>query len=274
MLPDRFGFSTYRLRRVDIMAERVIPVSYAVSSERTSPIFCLSFAAGCGGRVVYDLRLRSGPVAMFGSQQLTAILKKARAHGRAWYYGDHGYFRRFKFYRVTLNAFQHDGLTGKGDPARLKELGVKVRRWRKGGRHVLVCPPDAAYAARNNFSEIEWLNDVRAVIEANSDRPIRVRDRVGAERNPVSLEDDLEGAWALVAHHSNAAVEALIVGIPVFVTGDCAALQMACTDLKKIETPCYPEGRARWASVLAANQWTLDEMAAGDCWRKIAEGNQ
>ena len=68
---------------------------------------------------------------------------------------------------------------------------------------------------------------------------------------------------------SNAAVEALLSGVPVFCTGPCAAYRMGKPDVTEIETPALPDDRERWARVLAANQWTLDEMADGTCWREL-----
>ena len=30
--------------------------------------------------------------------------------------------------------------------------------------------------------------------------------------------------------------------------------------------------RERWARVLAANQWTVEEMRSGVCWRELNDG--
>jgi hypothetical protein len=64
-------------------------------------------------------------------------------------------------------------------------------------------------------------------------------------------------------------VDALLAGVPVFCTAPCAAQTMGHTDPALIETPLYPDDRERWARVLAANQWTLDEMRDGACWHDL-----
>jgi hypothetical protein len=68
---------------------------------------------------------------------------------------------------------------------------------------------------------------------------------------------------------SNAAVDAVLAGVPVFCTSPCAAYRMGHADLSKIETPHFPPDREQWAWSLAANQWTLREMASGQCWREL-----
>jgi len=240
---------------------------YSVPTERTSPRFARAFAQGCGGRVVLARKKASGPIAMFGSPHLTAVLASAVAEGRDFYYGDHAYFRRFQFYRVTKNGYQHHG-SGKASRDRFERLGIEIEPWKRG-RDILICPPDHAYALRAGFDADEWLASTVATLRVHTDRPLRFRARVGAERNVVTLRAALKDCHAMVTHHSNAAVEALCMGYPVFVTGDCAARALAETDLGKIETPRYPRDRRRWAAVLADNQWTFAEMAEGAAWRKL-----
>ena len=82
----------------------IAPVCYSVPNEYTSPRFCAAFAAGCGGTVTSSHKLRPGPVALFGSAKLWPLLKQAQAAGREWLYGDHGYFGRYRYYRITRNA--------------------------------------------------------------------------------------------------------------------------------------------------------------------------
>jgi hypothetical protein len=83
------------------------------------------------------------------------------------------------------------------------------------------------------------------------------------------LSADLVGAWALVTHSSNAAVEALLEGVPVFCTAPCAAYRMGRPDVAAIEAPALPDDREQWAWNLARAQWTLAEMKSGECWRDL-----
>ena len=238
-----------------------VPISYAVAAERSSPLFAAAWAAGCGGRVEPDGLLAPGPVALFGSPRRWNLLNQARAEGRDWFYADHAYFGRFKYYRITRNAYQHDGKTGPGSAARFAAHGIDIKPWRKSGDHVLVCPPDAKFAGLFNFDAGAWIAHVTAALTALTPRPIRIRDRACADLGP--LGNDLAEAWCLVTYVSNAAVEALCAGVPAIVTGACAARPLAATDLRAIVEPPTPSGRAAWAAVLAANQWTFDEVRAG-----------
>lgn len=240
--------------------------AYAVPGELTSPKFAAAFAAGAGGTVEARGILQAGPVALFGSPKRWALLQQAQAEGRDWYYGDHAYFGRNHFYRVTRNAWQHTGRAIINED-RFRALGVTIQPWRAGGGHVLLCPPADDIAQLFNFDAAAWRINITAQLQAHTDRPIRVRER----RATVPLGADLHDCWALVTWTSNAAVEALCAGVPVFVTAACAAAAMASWDLAQIEAPARPESRDRWARVLAANQWTLDEIRAGDCWRAIGK---
>jgi hypothetical protein len=244
------------------------PVCYSVPHELTSPRWCAAFAAGCGGTVWKYAPLRAGPVALFGSACIWKLLKAAIDEKRDWYYGDHAYFGRNEYYRCTRNGWQHDG-RGEADPERFQKFGLDIRDWRTNGNHVLICPPDEKFAALLGFPAQEWLQSVVRELKRYTDRPLRIRER--ADTACVPLTRDLDGAWALVTHMSNAAVEAVLEGIPVFCTGTCAALTMGTNDLSLIENPVMSAGRLQWASVLAANQWTLDEMRRGDLWRYIGD---
>jgi hypothetical protein len=251
-----------------------LPTSYISRAPNgrlgTSPHFCKAFAEGCGGGTTEDGRLIPGPVALFGSPLLWDQLMQAIAEGRDWYYGDHGYFRRGKCYRVTRNAYQHTGLQeGRIDRSRFEECNVEIEPWQTGGVHILVCPPDQPFSMLHRFNSAAWLGHVLEELSYYTSRPINVRSRSASKSS--RLEEDLRGAHALVTYTSNAAVEAVCAGVPVFCTGPCAGSAMGLRDLSQIEKPRRPhmKTRRRWAEVLAANQWTLDEMREGKCWEAI-----
>lgn len=245
----------------------ILPTSYIALGERTSPRFCSVFSKGCGGGdMADDTILRNGPMALFGSPALWTMFVQAQAEGRTWYYGDHGYFRRGEYYRVTRNKMQHGG-HGRAKSVRLDRLGVKIDKWKKGGKHILVCAPDQKFASLMGFNAAMWETDIIRFLAAHTDRPIVVRHR--DEYIKSSLTDQLENCWALVTYVSNAAVEAIMCGVPVFCTSICAASTMGLTDLTKIEYPYRPHWRRQWAANLAANQWTLQEIKDGVCWRAL-----
>ena len=260
-LPDRVRKNVPRIR----------PTAYSVEALKTSPIWSRAWAQGCGGNFVTHTKLEPGPVAVFGKPY--AVLDQAWKENRDWYYGDHAYFRRFKFYRVTKNAYMIEG-NERPDFARWKALGLEIKPWQTNGRHVLVCPPDPVMSKRRGINDAKWIQNVRDTLAKNTSRPVRWRGHphlAPKDAKPCAIQEDLQGAWAVVTHISNVSVDALLAGVPVFVTGDCPATIMAEVDLAKIESPLRPDNRAEWAAVLAANQWSMSEIRDGTCWRAIGE---
>lgn len=246
------------------------PVTYSVPGEFTSPKFASAFAAGCRGTVARDGVLRDGPVAGFWSPALWPVLRQAQADGRTWFYGDHAYFGRGRYYRITANAYQHDG-RGAADPTRWRACRRPIQRWRRRGRHVLVCPQSATYFSLFGIDVNRWIANVVETLQQHTDRPIRVRWKTDSRAVPI--DRDLRDCWAVVAYSSSAALDALIAGVPVFVLADfAAASRMGTSDLTQIESPVYPDDREAFFGVLAANQWTLDEMLAGRAWEALMAG--
>ena len=81
----------------------------------------------------------------------------------------------------------------------------------------------------------------------------------------VPLPDALETAHALVTHSSNVAIEAAVMGTPVFVSPSSAAAPVGLTDLSRIEAPVRPE-RWAWLAHLAYSQFSYQEMQSGAVW--------
>jgi hypothetical protein len=241
---------------------------------------CAAFAVGCGGKIVGPYPLQSeGDAFMFGVLRGTLpTIRAAQREGRTYYYCDNGYFkpgRRISdqgYYRVTRNAMQHDG-TGAASPERWQQLGLSIKPWRRTGSHVVVCPLSRLLAVAVGIDADIWLASTLNRLAKATDRPIRVRKKMSMEevkrQGGPSFADDLMNAWAVVTHSSNSAVEALLAGVPVFVTAPCAAYRMGLPDVRKIEHPIMPDGREQWVQNLAANQWTLAEMASSQCWREL-----
>lgn len=250
----------------------MIPTAYAVPQENTSPRFANAWAQGCGGKVESSGQLQPGPVALFGSPARWGLLHQAIAEGRDWYYADHGYFGRYKYYRITRNGFQHDGTRCCGAPPdelRLEKLGIEIKPWRRKGDYILICPPDEAFARLIGFDAGNWTLHITAALARLSTRPVRIRERCCAAQS--SLAAELDGAWCLVTYVSNAAVESICSGVPAICTGKCASSVLSSPDLAVIDDPPRPPGRRAWAATLAANQWTMAEIAAGTAWRALGK---
>jgi len=244
---------------------------YALHSKRKSLEIMTAFASGCGGRIesVTAKELAPGACAFYGVRPAWLHLwEQAKIEKREWFYADNAYFDsgRETHFRITRNALQCDGQNAvwndKGT-ARLKALGITIKDWRKNGIHVVICPQSQEFTRVVAGFDGDWLEQAVTALRRYTDRELRIR-RKGTAR---PLREDLDGAWALVTHMSAAACEALIHGIPIFATGRCAAQWMGSSDLSMIETPQYPERRQEWAELLAANQFTIEEMRDGTAWR-------
>lgn len=242
------------------------PVSYYVPTEITSPRFAYAFAKGCGGTMTDDVDyLFDGPVAAFGSPPVWPLLRRATAAQRDVYYGDHGYFGRGKYFRITKNAYQHDG-RGPGSPARFAAFRRTIQPWQTTGAHVLVCPNSNVYFGLHGLDGDAWVREVTATLRAHTTRPIIVRWKT----TPTPIKEDLRQAWAVVVFSSAAAIDALIAGVPVFTLAPFAATaRMGLSDLSQIERPLRPGGRGGFLHALAANQFTLQEILEGTAWRHL-----
>lgn len=224
-----------------------------------------AFAEGHEGKLVPPGKLLDGPAAVYGILRgCGEIIKKCQWVGRDYYHIDHGYFRRGHYdgyYRITKNALQWAGsedgyLLEKYPSDRWEALKVEMKPWRKKGRHVVVCPISGYVGDFLNIDVEQWTAAVVREIALHTERPIVVK-----EKDQGTLEEALVDAWCLVAHSSNAAVDALVDGIPVVVLGRSAAAPVAW-DLTDIEKPHWPELEP-WAHALAYHQFTLSEMRAG-----------
>lgn len=246
----------------------MIPVAYYNPSEFTSPKVAYAFAKGCGGTITDEEDLFPGPVAMFGSPARWPLLRQAQADGRDWYYIDHAYFSRGKFYRITKNAYQHDG-RGESTGERFRGFPrLRIKPWRTSGSHILICPNSAVYFGLHGIDVEQWLADVTTTLRQHTDREIRIRWKVDRNERPIVL--DLVDAWAVVVFSSAAALDGLMTGVPCFTLAPFAAsVRMGLSDLTRIEDPLYPEDRDAFLSVLADHQWTIQEILKGEAWRAL-----
>lgn len=208
--------------------------------------------------------------------ELRPLIDGWKKQGRRWIYWDRGYARRVfatdlptgengGFYRWHVGAFQMQAIRDVPDD-RWKALKTEVWPWSKGGAHIVVAEPSPTY---ERFHGIEgWTARTLAALKAATDRPIVVRDKE-MQRFGRKLHEDLRGAHCLVTHGSNTAVEAVIMGCPVFVHPDSAAALVGRIRLADIETPAYPD-RQPWLNSLAYCQFDERELVDGTLWRLIA----
>lgn len=204
--------------------------------------------------------------------ELRPIIDKWRARGRRWIYWDRGYARRVfatwlprgesgGYYRWHFEHYQLSAIRDVPDD-RWKALRIEVTPWAKGGKHIVIAAPTFPYSAFHHSER--WTDETIDALSRATDRPLMVRFKSSTR----PLAEDLKGAHALVAHGSNAAVEAVIMGCPVFVDKSSAAALVGKSDVSDIEKPIYPE-RQPWLNALAYSSFNEEELCNGVLWRLL-----
>ena len=84
----------------------------------------------------------------------------------------------------------------------------------------------------------------------------------------TNFKDTLKDVWAVINHSSNPAIEAVINGIPVFVSEDSLCHDVGNHSLHNINNPKMPD-RQQWANRLSYTEWFEDEIEKGLPWHRI-----
>jgi hypothetical protein len=235
-----------------------------------------------GGAVVrgdFDLldhKARKGRIPIVGcTPEMRPYIDAWRNEGLDWVYWDRGYNRRVfatdlptgengGMYRWHVDGFQMQEVRDVPDD-RWRATKTDLWPWRQSGTHIVIAEPSPTY---QRFHGIEgWTKRTIEELKRHTDRPLVIRDKE-MQRFGRKLHDDLNGAHALVTHGSNAAVESVIMGCPVFVHKDSAASLVGRTDLKDIEAPICPD-RERWVRSLAYSQFDERELVDGTLWKHL-----
>ncbi len=228
-----------------------------------------------------DACLRAGPAIVGGlARGSLDVMRAARVRraetgepylfvDRAYFNGGHQYGAAHPNprYRFVWNAYQHHAVDARraADLRRFERTGLRLEAWRRGGRHVLVCPP-ATPEVCALFNLFTWADDTLQRLRQLTDRPLRVRPK----GDPTPLMTDLADAHAVVTPLSTVAISAALAGVPVFVHAESAAAPVGSTDLDRIETPARGD-RALWAAALAWGQFEMSEIASGVAWGVLKE---
>lgn len=168
-------------------------------------------------------------------------------------------------------------------PERFRRLGIEPKPFRRNGDHVLLCGMSGKAAWVYGLGPQDWEREAIGRLRANTARAIRYRPKDsfkqatpldGAAFHPerVDIAAHLAGAWAVVTHHGNAALDALVAGGPVFCEEGLASV-LAKPQLEEIESPFYPDEGARDQLLYDAawTQWRPAEMADGSAFRHLFE---
>lgn len=151
-----------------------------------------------------------------------------------------------RWYTIARGHHNKAGCFPVGGPDRWDSLGVELAPWRTEGETVIL--PQRGIGPRGIAMPMGWTNGKKG----------RVRLHPG-QRPCVPLEQDLAKAGKVITWGSGAAIKALIMGIPVVSEMPDWIGEQDNTDA----------GRLAMFRRLAWAQWTLEEIASGEPFRRL-----
>lgn len=220
-----------------------------------------------------SLRTNFTPVFYGVAPTTVGVFNLAVRDGHPWLYIDNMYLTDRKgkrYYRVTWNALQHTGI-GESDGHRLRRMfgptGPVIKPRRSGDFILITLQSELYFHLLMPYTRQAWLSQVVRALRKHTDRKIVVRDKPHpgnpSTRSIPPFAEQLQGAHALVTLNSATAIEAMMNGVPAFVTDpNCAIAPVAGLPFSLIENPPEPD-LLPWLQVLADNQWTQSEIERG-----------
>ena len=222
------------------------------------------------------------------------VMDTCRDEGINFVYYDKGYIHRgWKtintrvYYRFSINNFQPLDYFQRipRPPDRWEELNCKLRP-RQSGKHIIFAGYSHKFADFYDIPLTEYAahaTNIIQVLQGLTQKPIIYRARVTQTdySSPIhnttlsygrrKIREELREAHALVTFSSNAAVDALMEGVPVFVLGPGIARPLSNPSLETLERPFFPSDKERFQFFcdLAYCQWRMDEMENGEVWEHL-----
>ena len=246
------------------------------------------FARGCGVTPVADFEYDSTdhPIVLRGILK-HKIMKQCWADSRDFYYVDSGYVgnnpnplnpQGWKvWHRIVKNNLQHGDIVARPND-RWQQLNIKLSTRRTGSK-IVVAAPDEKPCKFYGIDQQQWIDNTVHTIKQHTDRPVVVRqrspnriDRIQSDPLSKVLLDDVH---ALVTFNSVAAVESVLLGVPVFTLAPShVAAPIANTDLNQIDNPHWPDPDKlyAWACHLAYGQFHISELQNGTAYRILNAG--
>jgi len=203
-----------------------------------------------------------------------------------------GLLRNISF-KIGINGINRDAdfANQTFDGQRWPLFKHELRPWNPTGDLIVICGQhDASEQWKGRPKMSTWIEQQITEIRKYTTRPILVRPH---PRNTITFDENkfknvkvrlpkrdymtyddtdfkatLERTWAVVNHSSNPAMEAVIKGIPVFVSESSLCHDVGNIKLADINTPAMPN-RLTWANKLAYTEWFADEIEQGLPWARI-----
>ena len=221
------------------------------------------------------------------------IWQKYRNQGKPVIVLEVGGLKRNSSFKIGINGINRDAdfANQEFDDKRWPLFEHELRPWNPTGDMIVICGQhDSSEQWKGLPRMSQWIEQQIREIRKYTTRPILVRPhprnqiqfkesdfknvKVRHPKRDFRTYDDtdfkatLERTWAVVNHSSNPAMEAVINGVPVFVSESSLCHDVGNIKLAEINTPAMPN-RKNWANKLAYTEWFEDEIRQGIPWRRI-----
>lgn len=245
---------------------------WPVPGKEKSKLICKAFAAGAP-------KSARGSV-FFGTEGVMSAFQKAKAGPDPWWYIDNAYFDKHRgtYFRVTKNALQVDPRGKVSDGSRFEKLKVPIKPWREGNEGItLLTPQSDAFMKSTLGLPWNWAKKTIGTIRCQT-YSMRLSEGViidiqtrSWERNKlkasIRLLDMLPKTRLLITYSSASAITAMLEGVPAISESGAAHTLTGPLTRESVLHPPRPDGREQFATVLADNQFTLNEFTSGEAWR-------
>lgn len=199
-----------------------------------------------------------------------------------------------RYWRIGLNGFlkdEADYANSNSDPGRweciAEEQGIRLQGWNTTGDHVVIMLQKPTDASLRGCDMHQWCG---SMIEQTKrylpGAPIVVRPHpldkeaqpdytaLGCVVSTAPIEEDLEGARAVITYTSLSAIESVCAGIPTW-TMDKGSLCYDITNhsLHRLPDPwlAHEDDVEQLMYDLAYTQWTLAELKSGKPWMRLRD---
>ena len=206
-----------------------------------------------------------------------------------------GGLRRNHTWKMAINGINRDADFANQiyDDKRWPLFKLELKPWQQTGNVIVICGQHHNSEQWKGLPKLNsWVEQQIKVIRKYCDKPIVIRPhprnpfnfdekkypyvRVNLSKRDHSTYDDtdfkkiLRSTWAVVNHSSNPAIEAVINGIPVFVSESSLCHDVGNTNVADILHPAMP-ARQNWANRMSYGEWTTEEIGQGLPWQRIRE---
>jgi len=264
----------------------------------SKPVF-EAFAQGCGQQgheVVYNDY--NADVAVIWSvlwhgrmRPNKAVWDHFRSQGKPVIVLEVGALHRNIMWKVGINGINRDADFGDSDnnSSRADQLGLKLKPWREQEGSILICTQHDKSRQWEGLPPISnWVLEIIGHIRSQTERPIIIRphprcklEGIQHEYRNVRLQHpkhidgtyddfDLEfdNIYAVVNWSSNPAIQAVIEGIPVYVSQHSLAHDVGNPIFGDYNNPIKPD-RQQWLNDLAYTEWSVPEIIQGIALKRL-----